>query len=82
MEITNFYSPNFTYSLKFVKFKQQDDEVDMQIDSQYKDLTDDTMKPGIYNWAKQNKNYIDLLDSTSISQIDNSAIYNILRENI
>ena len=40
------------------------------------------MKPEIYNLAKKSKNIIDLLDNTSVSPFDNSAIYNILRENI
>ena len=52
MEITNFYSPNFKYSLKYVKFKQQVDEVEMQVDTQYIDSADDPMKPGIYNKSK------------------------------
>ena len=77
MEITSFYSSKFTYSLKFIKFKQQDDEVHLHVDSQYKVSTNDPMKPGIYNWANLNKNYIYLLDNNSNSQLDNSVIYNI-----
>ena len=80
MEITNFYTPGATSTLKIVKWNSEEDYEEMDIDHYPKTEQEDLIPPGIYDWWRNNQAYQNLLDSTIIGDLTNKEIYSEFEE--
>ena len=75
MESTNHYVPNYSESFKMEELQPLNNLRVWRIKSKKLQKNDDNIPNGIWDWAKRNKNYKDLLEELKVDKLTNEEIF-------